>query len=80
MKKIIPWMLATAVIMLVFPWLAVTFIKGDGGMAVCFILFFCGESYLCNLLRSIRRQGHKNILATTNYYSTILFAWDMAVL
>ena len=39
MKKIIPWMLATAVIMLVFPWLAVTFIKGDGGMAVCFILF-----------------------------------------
>lgn len=40
MKKIIPWILATAVIMLVFPWLAVTFIKGDGGMAVCFILFF----------------------------------------
>lgn len=38
-EKIIPWMLATAVIMLVFPWLAVTFIKGDGGMAVCFILF-----------------------------------------
>ena len=40
MKKIIPWMLATAVIMLVFPWLAVTFIKGDDSMAVCFILFF----------------------------------------
>ena len=40
MKKMIPWILATAVIMLVFPWLAVTFIKGDGGMAVCFILFF----------------------------------------
>ena len=39
-EKIIPWMLATAVIMLVFPWFAVTFIKGDGGMAVCFILFF----------------------------------------
>ena len=40
MKKMIPWILATAVIMLVFPWLAVTFIKGDGGMAACFILFF----------------------------------------
>ena len=26
--------------MLVFPWLAVTFVKSDGGMAVCFILFF----------------------------------------
>ena len=75
MKKIIPWMLATAVIMLVIPWLAVTFIKGDGRLAV-----FCSESYLCNLFRSIRWQGHKNILATTNYYSTILFAWDMAVL
>lgn len=36
----IPWIIASAVIMLVFPWLAVTFVKGDGGMAVCFILFF----------------------------------------
>lgn len=40
MKKMIPWIIALAVIMLVFPWLAVTFVKGDGGMAVCFILFF----------------------------------------
>ena len=40
MKKIIPWIIATAVIMLLFPWLTVTFIKVDGGMAVCFILFF----------------------------------------
>lgn len=27
-------------IMLLFPWGAVTFIKGDGGMAACFLLFF----------------------------------------
>ena len=40
MKKLILWIIASAVIMLAFPWLAVTFIKGDGGMAVCFILFF----------------------------------------
>lgn len=40
MKKMIPWIIASAVIMLVFPWLAVTFVKSDGGMAVCFILFF----------------------------------------
>lgn len=26
--------------MLAFPWLAVTFVKGDAGMAVCFLLFF----------------------------------------
>ena len=40
MKKLILWIIASALIMLAFPWLAVTFIKGDGGMAVCFILFF----------------------------------------
>ena len=40
MKKLILWIIASAVITLAFPWLAVTFIKGDGGMAVCFILFF----------------------------------------
>ena len=26
--------------MLMFPWLAVAFVKGDAGMAVCFLLFF----------------------------------------
>lgn len=40
MKKMIPWIIASAVIMLGLPWLAVTFVKGDCGMAVCFILFF----------------------------------------
>ena len=28
------------VIMLVLPWLAISFVKGDAGLAVCFILFF----------------------------------------
>lgn len=40
MKKIIPWFLSTAIVMLALPWLAVTFIKGGGGMAACFLLFF----------------------------------------
>ena len=39
-KKVILWLIISAVIMLMLPWMAVTFIKGDGGMAVCFILFF----------------------------------------
>ncbi len=26
--------------MLLLPWMAVTFVKGDGGMAVCFLLFY----------------------------------------
>ena len=39
-QSIILWMAASAVVMLAFPWLAVTFVKGDAGMAVCFLLFF----------------------------------------
>lgn len=39
-KNIILWFAASAVVMLAFPWLAVTFVKGDAGMAVCFLLFF----------------------------------------
>ena len=34
------WLILTAIVMLVFPWLTYTFIKGDTGMAVCFVLFF----------------------------------------
>ena len=40
MKKIAFWLIASAAIMLALPWLAVTFIKGDGGMAACLVLFF----------------------------------------
>ncbi|NBH86129.1 hypothetical protein D7X88_18180 [bacterium C-53] len=39
-KNIILWVASLAVVMLAFPWLAVTFVKGDAGMAVCFLLFF----------------------------------------
>lgn len=40
MKKIIPWLAASAVVMLVLPWLAVTCVNGVSGMMACFILFF----------------------------------------
>ena len=39
-QNIILWLAASAVVMLVFPWLEVTFVNGDAGMAVCFLLFF----------------------------------------
>ena len=39
-KSIILWMAASAVVMLALPWIAVTFVKGDAGMAACFVLFF----------------------------------------
>ncbi len=39
-QSIILWMAASAVVMLAFPWSAVTFVKGDTGMAICLLLFF----------------------------------------
>ena len=42
-KNTILWMAASVVVMLAFPWLAVTFVKGDAGMAVCFLLFFAAN-------------------------------------
>ena len=41
MKKIfVIWILVSITIMLLLPWLVITFVKGDAGMAVCFLLFF----------------------------------------
>ncbi len=39
-QNIILWVAASMVVMLALPWLAVTFVKADAGMAVCFLLFF----------------------------------------
>ena len=36
MKK----MLLSAIIMILLPFLAVTFVKGDNGMVICFVLFY----------------------------------------
>lgn len=40
MKKLMPWCVSSAAVMLMLPWLAVTLVKGDKGMAACFLLFF----------------------------------------
>ena len=39
-QNIILWLAASAVVMLVFPWLTANFVNGDAGMAVCSLLFF----------------------------------------
>lgn len=39
-NSIMFWMAVSAVVMLAFPWLAVTFVKGDEGMVVSLVLFF----------------------------------------
>lgn len=39
-QDMIFWLILSAIFMLLLPWMAVTFIRGDGGMAACFILFY----------------------------------------
>ena len=39
-QNIIFWSVSSVAVMLALPWLAVTFVKGDAGMAACFLLFF----------------------------------------
>lgn len=39
MKRLLRWTLGAVVLMVICPWLAVTF-AGSAGMAVCFILFY----------------------------------------
>ncbi|MDO4750042.1 MAG: hypothetical protein Q4A39_04285 [Eubacteriales bacterium] len=46
-RKLTKWLILSAVIMLLFPWLAVTFVKGDAGMGICFILFFAVNPVYC---------------------------------
>ena len=46
-KNMIIWFAVSAVLMLALPWLAVTFVKGDAGMAVCFLLFFAVNPIYC---------------------------------
>lgn len=38
--KFMGWLTGSAVVMLAFPWAAITFAKGDTGMAIAFLLFF----------------------------------------
>ena len=40
MKKLVPWLFASAAVMLMLPALAVRLVNADGGMAVCLALFF----------------------------------------
>ncbi len=40
MKKNFNWAVGSAIVMLLLPWAAVSFLPGDAGMAVCFLLFY----------------------------------------
>ncbi len=71
-KDLILWSLVSMVIMLLLPWLAVTFIKGDAAMAVCFLLFFVVDPIYSIFIGVL---GGKNVryLWGLPIISTILF-------
>ena len=59
MKRWLPFLTVTAVVMLFLPWMAVRFAPRDAGMAICFLLFFgvnpllaAGMGVLAGLLRA----------------------------
>ena len=39
-RRFFGWLIISIFIMILLPWLTVTFVKGDVGMAICFLLFY----------------------------------------
>ena len=72
MKKVLSWIAASAGMMLVLPWMAVTFVKGDRGMAICFVLF-CIKSHLCDLRRCGCRKGQEKTVGAARDHGAALF-------
>ncbi len=79
-KNIILWMAASAVVMLAFPWLAVTFVKGDAGMAVCFLLVFCCQSIIFRANRSICGKRCEAFVEPSGYFSSTISDRNMDIL
>ncbi len=69
MRKIVFWLIVSAFIMFALPWLAVTLIEGDGGMAACFLLFFA-----INPVYSVIEGSFAGRDAKTLWYLPILTA------
>ena len=71
-KDFIIWLVISIVIMLLFPFLAVTFVKGDAGMAVCFILFYAVNPIYCVVIGTFAGKDIKRLWSLP-IISSILF-------
>lgn len=71
-KSIILWLAVSAIIMLVLPWLAVTFVKGDAGMAVCFLLFYAINPIYSVIIGTYAGKDIKR-LCSLPFISSILY-------
>ena len=81
MKKIIMWTIMTFVLMIGFPWLAVTF-AGSAGMAICFILFYAINplfSAICGAFagRNIRKFWILPIIVAVLFLAGTWIFFDM---
>ncbi len=59
-RKNLLWLAASAVVMLALPWLAVTFVKDDAGMAVCFLLFYAVNPIHSGIIGLLAGKDVKN--------------------
>mgnify|MGYP007033166801 CR=1 FL=1 len=71
-KEIILWVAASMAVMLALPWLAVTFVKGDAGMAVCFLLFFAVNPLYSVIIGAFAGKAVKH-LWSLSIVSAVLF-------
>ena len=81
MKKFLFWTALAVVLMIGFPWLAVTF-AGDAGMAICFILFFAINpvfSAVCGVFagREVRLLWPLPIITATLFLAGVWIFFDM---
>lgn len=75
-KRVVLWLAVSAIIMLVLPWLAVTFVKGDAGMAVCFLLFYAINPIYSIIIGAIAGKDIKH-LCSLPFISSILYLFGV---
>lgn len=71
-KRVILWLIVSAIIMLALSWLTVTFVKGDAGMAVCFLLFYAVNPIYSVFIGVLAGKDIKH-LCSLPFISPILF-------
>ena len=81
-KNFTVWLMLSAAIMLFLPWSAVTFVKGDAGMAACFLLFYAVNPVYSILLgiasgKEIRQMWCQPILSSALYFMGTWIFFDM---
>ena len=81
MKKLLIWTGAAAVLMLICPWLTVTF-AGISGMAICFLLFYGVNPLFCAVCgvvagQNIRRLWPLPILSPALFLAGVWLFFEM---